>query len=233
MFQATRLLHFNPQLLHVGENHVLHRLAKMSQSNREKKNKVANFANIRSFKRIQRWDLLHHFSSSVGCEADLQRRLQLKLDHVKERFTFVHLDVSRNSQNILYLGENVFGTGTFPVQDLFPRLSIQPGELVLSQSQTHAALLSAHPHQPHRRRRWWVSEKVVWETFRFHLVTWNLPGACAGLAAAFPVTSAWTACRDPPGATPTCVSLCTNSQSSIPQNILYKLSKCVLFDVSS
>lgn len=37
MFQATRLLHFNPQLLHVGENHVLHRLAKMSQSNREKK----------------------------------------------------------------------------------------------------------------------------------------------------------------------------------------------------
>lgn len=40
MLQATWLLHFNPQLLHVGENHVLHRLAKMSQSNREEKKRI-------------------------------------------------------------------------------------------------------------------------------------------------------------------------------------------------
>lgn len=29
VFEATGLLHLHPEVLHVGENHVLHRLAKM------------------------------------------------------------------------------------------------------------------------------------------------------------------------------------------------------------
>lgn len=120
---------------------------------------------------------------------------------------------SRDSQDILYPGENVLCTGTFPVWHLFPRLWVQPGELVLSQSQTHAALLPADPHQAHRRNGEWVSEKGVQTFYKYRLVTWNLPDVCAGLAAAFPVASVWTVCRNPPGATPTCVSLFTNTNN--------------------
>lgn len=39
MFEATRLLHFHPEVLHVGENHVLRCLAKMSESIREREKK--------------------------------------------------------------------------------------------------------------------------------------------------------------------------------------------------
>lgn len=84
----------------------------------------------------------------MGCDADLQHTLM-----VNTQLCEVKIPVGDgDSQDVLYLGENVLRAGTFPVRDLFPRLRVQPGQLVLGQGQTHAALLSADPHPAHRRQ---------------------------------------------------------------------------------
>lgn len=47
MFEAAGLLHFHPEVLHVGKDHILHRLAERGQSEEEK-----NYpADIRSLKK--------------------------------------------------------------------------------------------------------------------------------------------------------------------------------------
>ena len=50
-----------------------------------------------------------------------------------------------NSQDVLYLGDDVLGVGALPLQgDAVPRaLLVQPGQLRLGQRQAHAALVPA------------------------------------------------------------------------------------------
>lgn len=51
-----------------------------------------------------------------------------------------------DSQDILYLGDDVFGTGALLLRGLlvFCSIDVNLGKLVLGQSQTHAAFLPAH-----------------------------------------------------------------------------------------
>lgn len=128
----------------------------------------------------------------------------------------------RDLQDILYLEEDVFSTGAFFLQGLLVSswLRVQLTELVFGQRQTHAALLSAHRAHVHREillytDMYQISARKI---FRLNIyyknkfnswvtATWSLPGSCAGLVTARPVTSECTVYTGCLGSSPAFASL--------------------------
>lgn len=107
VFEATGLLPFHPEVLHVGENHILHCLAKSSR--KKKKN---HFLHTLHALKGSKDDI--YFTTSPLLWVVMPTcniHSQLKRNYVKYRFTCA----SGDAQDILYLGENEFGAGTFPV----------------------------------------------------------------------------------------------------------------------